>query len=80
MIEIFLTALPSLKIELEIDIASALGRCELYCICCGDGRNVTGGFLFPLATSFLLPVSAPSNLLEADNTSSLIGDHVWFGV
>lgn len=30
MIEMFLTALPSLKIELQIDVATVLGWCAVY--------------------------------------------------
>ena len=34
MIEVFLTALPSLKIELQVDVATVMGWCALFSIHC----------------------------------------------
>ena len=39
MIEVFLTALPSLKIELQIDVATVLGRCALFSMHCSHGYH-----------------------------------------
>jgi len=66
MIEMFLTALPSLKIELQIDVASVLGWCALFRIICCHVFTIKGAILYPFATSFLLPVSGCTNLLEVD--------------